>query len=287
MKYTQDMMLQSESGYCMPFEERDKDVALAYGKQIHPKTKEAFFHHGIDFKAKHYLLSAVASGVVTGLGNDSVHGVYQVIRYGDYEVTYAHLSNVFVTYGKQVKAGQVVAVSDQLLHMEVKFKGEELNPIEFLTMLYGNLKCLEQQGKVGAPEFVTIDMDVQTAYEKDRKEIEDLMIRFIPDYLQDMHRGLYMVPEHTELALRNIFALSANKGYFFEELPNMANPMGLGVHSVSIAEKVQNLLIGDFLNYMALRHHVLLSSLSALEKKSIRRCHSFEQHSGSSGESGD
>ena len=269
MKYTQDMMLQSESGYCMPFEERDRDVkvTLAYGKQIHPKTKEAFFHHGIDFQAKHYLLSAVASGVVTGLGNDSVHGVYQVIRYGSYEVTYAHLSNVFVTYGKQVKAGQVVAVSDQFLHMEVKYKGEELNPIEFLTMLYGNLKSVEQQGKVGMPEFVTIDMDVHTAYDKDRKEVEDMMMRFFPDYLMDMERGLYNLPEHTQLALRNIFTVSADKGYFFEELPNMANPLGLGVHSVSIAEKVQNLLIGDFLNYMALRHQMFLSSLSALEKK--------------------
>ena len=269
MKYTQDMMLQSESGYCMPFEERDKDVTvtLAYGKQIHPLTHEPFFHHGIDFKASHYLLSAVASGIVTGLGNDSVHGVYQIIRYDDYEVTYAHLSNVFVTYGKQVRAGQAVAVSDQLLHMEVRFRGEELDPITFLTMLYGNLKSMEQQGKVGIPEFVTIDMDVHTAYDKDRKEIEELMIRYIPDYLHDLYKGFYMVPEHTELALRNIFALSTSKGYFFEELPSMANPLGLGVHSVSIAEKVQNLLIGDFLNYMALRHHVYLSSLSALEKK--------------------
>jgi len=201
------------------------------------------------------------------LGNDSVHGVYQIIRYDDYEVTYAHLSNVFVTYGKQVRAGQAVAVSDQLLHMEVRFRGEELDPITFLTMLYGNLKSMEQQGKVGIPEFVTIDMDVHTAYDKDRKEIEELMIRYIPDYLHDLYKGLYMVPEHTELALRNIFALSTSKGYFFEELPSMANPLGLGVHSVSIAEKVQNLLIGDFLNYMALRHHVYLSSLSALEKK--------------------
>ena len=94
-----------------------------------------------------------------------------------------------------------------------------------------------------------------------------MMMRFFPDYLMDMERGLYNLPEHTQFALRNIFTVSADKGYFFEELPNMANPMGLGVHSVSIAEKVQNLIIGDFLNYMALRHHMFLSSLSALEKK--------------------
>ena len=47
MKYTQDMMLQSDSGYCMPFEEKGKDVemSLGYGKQKHPKTGEMFFHH--------------------------------------------------------------------------------------------------------------------------------------------------------------------------------------------------------------------------------------------------
>lgn len=269
MQFTQDMMLHSDSGYCMPFEERDKDVemTLGYGKQKHPKTGESFFHHGIDFNAPHYMLSAIATGKVTGMGNDSVHGIYQIIRYGDYEVNYGHLSNVFVNYGQAVKAGQVVAVSANLLHIEVKFKGQELNPLEFLTMLYGNLKAVEKQGKVGMPEFVTIDMDVHTIYDKDQREIEDLMMRFLPTYLSDMQEGLYMVPEHTEQALRNIFTMSAMKNYFYETLPSMANPLGMGARSLPLAEKVQNLLIGDFLNYMALRHQIFLSSMSALEKK--------------------
>ena len=48
MTYTQEMNLTSSSGYCMPFEERDRDVqlTLGYGKQNHPKTGEEFFHHG-------------------------------------------------------------------------------------------------------------------------------------------------------------------------------------------------------------------------------------------------
>ena len=52
MHYTQEMMLQSTSGYCMPFEERDKDVemSLGYGRQKHPQTGEMFFHHGIDLQ---------------------------------------------------------------------------------------------------------------------------------------------------------------------------------------------------------------------------------------------
>ena len=46
MRYTEEMMLQSKSGYCMPFEERGKDVelALGYGKQKHPVTGDVFFH---------------------------------------------------------------------------------------------------------------------------------------------------------------------------------------------------------------------------------------------------
>ena len=270
MKYTQDMMLQSDSGYCMPFEEKGKDVemSLGYGKQKHPKTGETFFHHGVDFPVKHYLLAAIATGKVSGLGNDAVHGIYQVIRYGLYEVTYSHLSNVFANYGTEVKAGQVVAVSADMLHMEVKYNGEELNPLEFLTMIYGNMKALEQNGTPGAvPQFVTIDMDVHTKYDKDQKEIEDLMTRWFPDYMQDLSSGIYTLPEHTELALRNVFTMSAMKNYFFETLPSMANPLGMGTRSIPLAEKVQNLLIADFLNYMALRHQIFLSTMSQAVKK--------------------
>ena len=270
MKFTQDMMLQSDSGYCMPFEEKGKDVemSLGYGKQKHPKTGEMFFHHGVDFPVKHYLLSAVATGKVSGLGNDAVHGIYQVIRYGKYEVTYSHLSNVFANYAAEVKAGQVVAVSADMLHIEVKYNGEELNPLEFLTMIYGNLKALEQNGTPGAvPQFVTIDMYVHTMYDKDQKEIEDLMMRWFPDYMQDLSAGIYALPEHTELALRNMFTMSAMKNYFFETIPSMANPLGMGTRSIPLAEKVQNLLIADFLNYMALRHQIFLSSMSQAVKK--------------------
>ena len=273
MKFTQDMMLQSDSGYCMPFEEKDKDVemTLGYGKQRHPKTGELFFHHGVDFNAPHYLLSALATGRVTGLGNDAIHGIYQVIRYDQYEVTYAHLSNIFANYGQTVKAGQVVAVSADLLHMEVKYKGEELNPLEFLTMIYSNIKSMEHNGQIGGiPQFVTLDLDVHTSYDRDQKEIEDLMLRWFPDYMHDMASGVYALPEHTELALRNIFTMSAMKNYFYETLPSMANPLGMGRRSIPLAEKVQNLLIADFLNYLALRHQVFLSSMSVLEKKKLR-----------------
>lgn len=269
------MILQSPSGYCMPFEEREKDVelTLGYGKQKHPVTGQEFFHHGVDFNAPRYLLSAVATGTVSGMGTDSVHGAYQIIRYGDYEVTYGHLSNVFATYGKNVKAGQVVSVSGDLLHMEVKYKGEELNPIEFLTMIYGNIRSMERLNKpFGAEDFVTIEGDFHTRYDKDQKEIEQLLLRYFPSYMNDLKDGSYTLPSRTEQSLRNIMTLASMKNYFFELIPSAENPMGLGRRSIPLAEKVQNLLIEDFLSYLALNFGVFVSTWpDELKKKHTSR----------------
>ena len=257
MKYTQEMILQSPSGYCMPFEERDKDVemSLGYGRQTHPQTGVEFFHHGVDFSAPHYLLSAVASGTVSGIGSDKGHGAYQVISYGDYEVTYRHLSNILAGFGEDVLAGQTVAVSGELLHMETRYKGEEIDPIEFLTMIYGNIRSLERRKTAfDEQDLAAIAEGVRTRYDKDREEIEKLMLRFFPAYLSDLGSGAYALPQQTELALRNILTMASARNYFFEAMPSMENPMGLGRRSVPLAAKVQNLLVSDFLNYLALIH---------------------------------
>ena len=264
------MILKSPSGYCMPFEERGKDVEilLGYGKQTNSRTGKEFFHHGVDFKAPHYLLSAIASGVVSGIGSDDTKGTYQIIRYGDYEVCYGHLSNVFANFGKEVMAGQVVSVSDDFLHMEVRYKGEELNPMEFLTMIYGNIKSMEKRSKpFCADDFATIDADFHTRYDADRREIEQLLIRFFPAYMEDLQKGLYCLPARTELSLRNILSMASARNYFFETMPSMENPMGMGRRSIPLAEKIQNLLIEDFLSYLALRHDTFLSTWNNEVKK--------------------
>ena len=270
MKYTEEMILQSESGYCMPFEERlgkDVELSLGYGEQTDPATGEKYFHHGIDFDVRCYTLSAVASGIVSGVGNDPALGICQTIRYGEYEVSYGHLSNVFAQFGQRVKAGQTVALSGDKLHIGVRFKGEELNPIEFLTMLYGNIRALEEAGGHEAAAFS--GMELQTDYERDKREIETLMLRFLPHYMEDLQRGAYRVPEHTEQSLRHIFSVGAMKEYFYETMPSMANPLGLGHKALPLACKVQNLLIADFLHYLALRHEVYLSTMGDDVKKNF------------------
>ncbi|MCH5332022.1 MAG: M23 family metallopeptidase [Alistipes sp.] len=272
MKYTEEMILQSESGYCMPFEEKqgkDVEMSLGYGEQTHPATGEPFFHHGVDFNVKCYALAAVASGVVSAIANTPTHGICQTIRYGQYEVTYGHLSNVFAYFGQRVKAGSVVALSGDMLHIEVKFKGEELNPLEFLTMLYGNVKAMQQNTRNGIPDFPAFEMTMPTDYDSDREEIERLMMRFLPAYMKDLQRGAYTLADHTEQSLRHIFTMGAVKEYFYENMPSMSNPLGLGQKAMPLACKVQNLLIADFLNYLALRHDVYLSTMDDGVKKNF------------------
>ena len=273
MKYTEEMILHSDSGYCMPFAEpdgRDVSMSLGYGEQIHPKSGEKFFHHGIDFNVRHYMLSAVAGGVVSGVCNDPMYGICQTIRYGQYEVTYGHLSHVFMQFGRQVKAGQTVSMSGDMLHIGVRFKGEEMDPLEFLAMLYGNIKALQDAGGDAADAFY--EDAPETGYEQDKEEIERLMFRFLPLYMDDLRLGRYTVPEHTEQSLRNIFTTGAMKEYFYERMPSMANPLGLGRKALPLICKVQNLLIADFLNYLALQHEVYLSGMGGdLKKNSMTK----------------
>lgn len=270
MTYTNDMNLISDSGYCMPFEDRDGNVELilSYGNQMHPNTGENFFHHGVDFKTECYLLFALADGQVTGIGSDAKHGLYLNIQYGGYIVKYGHLSSTHVAFGQQLNAGRVVGVSSDLLHMEVHYAEEEVDPIDFIAMLYSNMKS---SGLVGSdsfpPEFVCIDADVTTDFDSHKETIEELMMRYYPAYMDAIKQGTYHVGKHTEQSLRNIFTVSAIKNYFFETIPSLANPLGIGTKAIPVAGKVQNLLITDFMNYLALKHHVFLPGLTEGEKK--------------------
>lgn len=273
MEYTVEMILRSPSGYCMPFEETKEDVSLSldYGEQTHPATGEKFFHHGIDFPVSHRLLAAVASGTVSAVGSDRTHGICQTIRYGKYEVTYGHLANVYAGFGQPVRAGETVALSGRLLHMEVRFDGEELNPLEFLTMLYGNLKAVGQQDGLPMSEETEYP-EIRTRYDRDRQEIETLMLRFLPRYLEDLRHGLYASPQRTEQTLRNLFTQAAARNYFFEAVPSMDNPLGIGRRALPLACKVQELLIADFLDYLAARQGIFLSTAEdAVKKKSVNK----------------
>lgn len=266
----EEMMLESASGFSMPFaSEEPVQVTLGYGQQLHPHTGEKFLHHGYDFVANHVALYAVGSGTVVGVGNDNVHENYIVARYGRYDVKYGHVSEAYCNYGTSITAGQQIATSGDFLHLGVKFDGVDIDPKDFLAMLLANVQQLEAMGIKKDPLLLNMGINVHTDYDRDQNEIMALMIRYLPMYMNDIQAGSYQSPNRMQQSLRNIFSQSSSKNYFFEEIPDMGNPLGLSSRAAPLAGKVQNLLIGDFLNYMALRHNTYLSSWSEAQKKNF------------------
>ena len=273
MNYSKDMLLESQSGFMMPFASADDEeiqITLGYGEQRHPVTGETFNHRGVDFVCQDKPLFALATGVVVGVGTDAIHENYIITKYGKYEVKYGHVSEAYVGYGKGVLAGQQIAQSGTFLHFEVSFAGQPLDPMEFLGMIYGNILQLQAAGLKSGNIFANMGVSVKTDYDKDQEEIEQMMQRWLGSYMQDIMLGNYTPPKRMESSLRNIFAQSADKNYFYEAMPTIGNPLGLSKRGAPLAARFQNILIGDFLNYMALRHNIFLSSWDESQKKNFQ-----------------
>lgn len=267
-----DMFLESPSGFFMPFggeDESQAEVMLDYGEQVHPATGKSFFHHGMDFVCDHQTLYALASGLVTGVGTDEERGDFIAIRYGKYVVRYCHISEAFAPYGAKVVAGQQIAKSGDFLHIDVHFAGDEMNPIELLTTLYGNVSVLSSLGLDHFPIEDIDNVEVHTKYDSDQEEIQSLMVDYFPRYFMAVSTGRWQPSEKTELIIRNMLAKAAAGSCFYEVVPSYSNPLGLGVNGAPLIGEMQNLLIEDFLGYIASHHGVYLSSFTEEQKKKL------------------
>ena len=271
MDYTQNMNLSSPTGYAMPFNDPKENprILLDYGTQKHPKTGEDFHHSGIDFAAKNIDLYAVGSGVVTGTNTDTKRGFVLTIKYDDYEVTYSPIILSTVQFGNKVKGGQKVAVSGNFLHIGVKFKDEEINPKDFLQMIYGNMLVHQAEENPGTAPVGYNEGKIVTGYDKDHDEIEGLFGNFMGSYFKDMATGKYKIPESTTESIKDLFGQAKQENLFFQSMPSMMNPLGFGASAYGLIGQMMNLLIGDFLQYLAMQHRVFLSSWSDEQKKKL------------------
>jgi len=270
-----ELFLESPSGFMMPFaagegeETEEVEISLGYGEQVHPNTGEKFFHHGVDFVCPHKPLYAIASGTVIGVGQDGTHDKFINVRYGKFDVKYGHIDGHVVNYGSKVNAGQQIAVSGDFLHIGVTFDGEDINPIDFLTVILSNIAQLAAMGIKGHPQLVDFDVPVRTKYEADQEHIIEMMFRFLPQYIAEIQAGTYRMSDRADLQLRNAFSQSVDRNYFFENLPSYGNPLGLSGRSAPLVSKVQDILIGDFLAFMASRHNMYVPTWDEAQKKNL------------------
>ena len=106
-----------------------------YGYRKDPFTGKRKFHNGIDLHARSAKVFAMMQGRVLKVGQDKVSGKYVTLQHGNFTVSYCHLSQVSVSKGKIVKAGEVVGITGSTgrstgehLHITCKYKGYVINP---------------------------------------------------------------------------------------------------------------------------------------------------------------
>ena len=121
-----------------------KHLALTsgFGYRIHPVTGQETFHSGIDLRAHHDTVYAIADGLVTRVGYQRFLGLYVCLDHNGLESVYGHLSSVGVLPGDTVISGQPVAISGETgrvtgghLHFSVYYRGKPIDPVKFLYHL--------------------------------------------------------------------------------------------------------------------------------------------------------
>lgn len=118
-----------------------KVITSGYGVRKDPFTKKNKQHRGIDFAGKIGTeLYAVAPGRVISAGERSGYGTTVEIDHGlGFTTLYAHLSKIMVSRGDWVRPGTIVGLGGSSgrstgphLHYEIRYKGNQFNPINFV-----------------------------------------------------------------------------------------------------------------------------------------------------------
>lgn len=113
-----------------------------FGWREHPVDGEEKFHNGVDLAVNTGTqVKAFANGVVDYIGDDpDQYGLYlQISHANGVKSFYAHCSQLLVSQGQTVKAGDTVALSGDTgnttgphLHLELRFNGVRINPIYYI-----------------------------------------------------------------------------------------------------------------------------------------------------------
>lgn len=116
-------------------------VTSPFGYRWHPTTGEWSMHKGVDLGApKGTPIYATRSGTVSIASYSATAGNYVQINHGDgYSSIYMHMTHYVVEEGQYVKAGQLIGYVGSTgrstgphLHFGISYKGEYVNPMDFL-----------------------------------------------------------------------------------------------------------------------------------------------------------
>ena len=112
-------------------------------------------------------------------------------------------------------------------------------------MIWANIQQLAAMGIQKQPTEESLGTkNIKNSFDKDYVSILMLMLRWLPSYMNDLRNRAYNPPPRAESSLRNIFAQAAS-------------------------EKIQDILIHDFLSYLALNHNIYPETWDENEKKNF------------------
>lgn len=127
----------------IPINIKDYTMSSGYGYRRDPIYGSSKFHEGLDFASKTGTpVFATADGKVVEAGRQGGYGNCVDISHGyNYLTRYAHLSEILVKQGQEVKRGEMIGKVGSTgkstgphLHYEVRFKNEPQNPINYYFM---------------------------------------------------------------------------------------------------------------------------------------------------------
>lgn len=146
-------------------------VTSYYGYRVHPISGEKNYHTGVDIGMVHGTeILAGHDGKVTLSGEAGGYGLCVAIEgetYGGHTLTtkYGHCSELLVSVGQEVKAGDVIAKVGNTgnstgphLHLEVLVDGQYLNPLYFADTGDTSERSLPAAGAGGTGSYFDYDI---------------------------------------------------------------------------------------------------------------------------------
>ena len=113
-------------------------VTSGFGFRVHPVTGQYAFHAGIDLRAHADTVFAVTGGCALA-GYNPYLGNYIRVTSGDMQITYGHLSQIFVLTVDSVLSAEPLAITGRTgrvtgehLHFAVSWRGNYIDPLTFL-----------------------------------------------------------------------------------------------------------------------------------------------------------
>ncbi len=144
-------LLSQRSTVSMPLQRFYLTSKFGYRKD--PLGQGTRFHDGVDLRCSYEPVFAMLPGIVTKVQHGNTgYGNYVVLNHGNIECLYGHLSDIGVSVGEAVQAGDVVAISGNTgrstgphLHVKMTYMGQRVDPLVFIDYINDYIQDLQSQ----------------------------------------------------------------------------------------------------------------------------------------------